>query len=102
MYDPRVPGVPPEERLVFELDLSDYTDRDAFEAQVAPDLLLLTKTEIAPGAGLEQRAAALAIRELLTKKESKTLHALRDELKSRKLIQLAPGELADLMADVLT
>jgi hypothetical protein len=80
----------------------DLKDREDFEAQIYPDLRLLAKDTVATPAGLERRAAALAVRELLTTRSSATLSALRDELKKNKLIQLSSLELADVMTDVLT
>jgi hypothetical protein len=50
-----VTGVLPEERLVFSVDLSDYRDREDFEARIYPALELIAKTELASGAGLERR-----------------------------------------------
>lgn len=101
VYDQRVPNVSPEERLVFEVDIADYRGRDDFEAQVVPKLSLLAKDTIVSDAGLEHQAAALAVRDLLTTNGSKTLAALREELKSTRLIALSSEELADLMGEVL-
>ena len=62
---------------------------------------LLAKDTIATDTGLERRAAAIAVRELLTAKASGTLKALRDELKATRLIALSAEELADLLSEVL-
>jgi predicted type IV restriction endonuclease len=101
LYDPRVPGVPPENRLVFEVDLAGYIDREEFEVQVYPDVALLGKSEIESGNALERRAAQEAVRELLTTPTSSSVKALKNELQEAKLIQLSAEELAELLADSL-
>jgi hypothetical protein len=101
VYDVRVPNVPPQERLVFEVDLADYKSREDFEAQVFPPLALLAKDTIATDTGLERRAAALAVQDLLTSSRSATVAALREELKSTKLISLSSDELSEVLSDVL-
>lgn len=100
VYDPRIPKVAPENRLVFELDLAGYEDREDMEVRIYPYLALLAKDEIA-GGGLERRAAKEAVRELLTDGGTQTTQALLKELKTTKLIQLDSDELTDLLAELL-
>jgi predicted type IV restriction endonuclease len=101
LYDPRVPDVTPENRLVFELDLAGYQDREDFEVRIFDaDLALLSREAIA-GGGLERRAAKEALRELLTDVSSAAVRALQSELRNKKLIQLGIAELTDLLAELL-
>jgi predicted type IV restriction endonuclease len=101
LYDAPVLGVPPSERLVQSVDLSDYKDREDFEARIYPELELIAKDELASGAGLERRVAQEAVRELLTTTGSKTLKALRRELDEVKAIKLTPADLAELVSELL-
>jgi predicted type IV restriction endonuclease len=101
VYDIRVPGVQPHERLVFEVDLADYKSREDFEAQIVPPLALLAKDTITTDTGLERRAAALAIQDLLTSVSFATVAALREELKTKRLIALSSDELAELLSEIL-
>lgn len=101
VYDVRVPNVPPYERLVFEVDLADYKNREDFEAQVFPTLSLLARSTIATDTGLQRRAAALAVQDLLTAPASATVAALREELKSARLIALSSHEVGELLAEML-
>jgi predicted type IV restriction endonuclease len=101
LYDPRVPHVEPADRLVFELDLAGYKDREDFELRIYPNLALLSKGQMADGTGLERKAAEEAVRELLTSGDSSAVEALRDQLKEKKLIHMSTAELADIMGDIL-
>jgi hypothetical protein len=101
VYDPRVPHVKAEDRLVFEVDLAGYKDREDFDVRIYPDLELLSKESMVAGDGLERRAAQEAVRELLTTPGSKTVSALRDELKNKKLIHLGENELAEVLSELL-
>jgi hypothetical protein len=100
LYDARVPDVEPEQRLVFEVDLAGYTDREDFDVTVFPNMALLLKTEL-PGNALALRAAQEAIRELLTTPTSSTLNALRNELDKRKLMRLTAADLTGLLSELL-
>jgi hypothetical protein len=101
LYDAPVLGVSPEERLVLSVNLTDYKDRDDFEARVYPDLELVAKSELESGAGLERRVALEAARELLTSSSSKTARALRKELSETKKIELSAGDLSELVSELL-
>lgn len=101
LYDAPVPNVTPANRLVFELDLAGYGDREDFEVSVYPDLSLLSKSAIENGAPLEERAAQEGIRELLTTPDSATLSALRKELQAKKLTHLGDQQLVDLLSELL-
>jgi hypothetical protein len=101
IYDAPVPNVPPEERLVLELDLAGFADREDFEVAIYPDLALLSKNNVGSGTRLEERAAQTGIRELVTSAGSKTLAALQEELKNKKKTDLTNEQLADLLAGLL-
>ena len=101
LYDTPLVGVLPEERLVFSVDLSDYRDREDFEARIYPSLQLIAKSELAFGAGLDRRVACEAIRELLASPTSKTTKALRRELDDTRRIRLSANELSELASELL-
>jgi predicted type IV restriction endonuclease len=101
LYDAPMLGVPPEERQVLSVNLSDYTDRDDFEARIYPELELIAKPELESGAGLERRVALDAVRELLSTANSKTLNALRKELEATRHIRLSGSELSELVSELL-
>ena len=100
LYDQR-PEVKPDDKLILDLDLAHYTDREDFEVTVYPKLAMLAKDAVAEGTGLEQRAAQEAIRDLLTTPTSASLNSLKTELTQKKLTQLDAQELADLLSDLL-
>lgn len=102
LYDARVPQVAPEDRLVFELDLAGYKDREDFEVLLASDLMLLSKESVEADTPLEERAAREGVREILTFPGSTTVKELRGELKKRKLVHLDEGQLTDLLSDLLS
>ncbi len=87
---------------MFVLDLADFYEREDFEARIYPDLSLLAKDMLTTPKAWSEGPPALAIRELLTGSGTKTLAALREELKTTKLMQLTVDELADVMTDVLS
>ena len=101
LYDAPMLGVPPAERQVLSVDLSDYKDREDFEARIYPELELIAKTELQSGAGLERRVALEAARELLTSSTSKTLQSLRRELDETRRIRLTASDLSDLVSELL-
>jgi hypothetical protein len=101
LYDAPVLGVPPSERRVLSVDLSDYKDRGDFETRIYPELALIAKAELESGAGLERRVALEAVRELLTSSTSKTARALRKELDDMKKIKLSSAQLSELVSELL-
>jgi predicted type IV restriction endonuclease len=101
LYDAPMLGVAPAERQVLSVDLSDYKDREDFEARIYPELELIAKTELQSGAGLERRVALEAVRELLTSPTSKTLQSLRRELDETRRIRLTETELSELVSELL-
>ena len=64
VYDAPVTGVPPEDRLVFEVDLGDWVDREDFDLRVWPQMAMLTKDALVTGEALERIAARELIREV--------------------------------------
>jgi hypothetical protein len=100
LYD-RIPSAPPEDRLVFELDLTDHLDREDFEVKLYPDLALLSKSAMEEGTGLERRAAQQAVRDLLVNQNSKTIAALREELTASQLAHVDKKELVELLDELL-
>jgi predicted type IV restriction endonuclease len=101
VYDAPLLGIEPEERIVIDLDLADYTDREEFEARLYPELALLSKEEMGRGHALERRAAQESVRDLLATPSSATLRALRQELEDKKRTRFSPQELADLVSELL-
>jgi hypothetical protein len=100
LYD-MAPSVSPDDRLVFEVDLADYSGREDFEVSVYPDLALLSKDAMANGSGLERRATQEAVRDLLTAHDSKTLATLQAELANANLPHVETVDLAELLAELL-
>lgn len=101
VYDAPVTGVPPEERLVLEIDLNDWADREDFDLRRWPELAMLSKSAMATGDALERYAARELIRGLLTNPASATLQALRRELQQKKVV-LGPDATASLVAELLS
>lgn len=100
LYD-RIPNAPPQDRLVFEVDLTDYTDSEDFEVKLYPDLELLSKTAMREGTGLDRRAAQQAVRDILGNRNSRAIGTLRDELAESQLAHLSKDELVDLLRELL-
>jgi hypothetical protein len=101
VYDAPLLHTLPHERLIFELDLLDYEDREEFDAYVYPDLALLSKTELEAGEGLARRAAQEAVRDILTTHDSRTVAALRQELQTSKAMTVPESEVLDLISDLI-
>ncbi len=101
VYDAPVLNVEPEDRLVFEVDLGGYRDRDEFEARIYPDLALLARSEMETGAALQRRAAQESIRELLTTGESRTVGAIQQELETTKRVRMTRDEITELISELL-
>jgi predicted type IV restriction endonuclease len=102
VYDAPVLDVPPHERLIFAVDLTEFSDETDFDARVYPELSLIAKGEMESGGGLERRVAQEAVREILTSGESKSLSILRKELKQKKAIELSAQETADLVSELMS
>jgi hypothetical protein len=100
LYD-RAPNASAEKRLVYEVDLADYSDREDFEVSIYPDLALLSKQAMANGSGLARRATQEAVRDLLTTSGSESLAVLKGELASKNLAQIDTDELAQLLSELL-
>jgi hypothetical protein len=101
LYDAPVLGISPEERRVLSVDLTDYRDRNDFEARIYPQLELIAKVELESGAGLERRVALDGVREILTSSGSKTIEMMREELDETKHIKLSVNELSELVSELL-
>lgn len=101
LYDMAPTNASPEDRLVFQLDLTDYSGREDFEVTIYPHLALLSRGAMVDGSGLERRATQEAVRNLLTSADSATLTSLKDELASTKLAQASTAELAELLSELL-
>lgn len=95
------PNVPLDQRLVFDIDLADYEDREDFEVTIYPDLSLMSKKAMLEGTGLPQRAAQQAIRALLEKKDSATVQALTKELTDSGLANVTADDVAEMLSDLL-
>jgi predicted type IV restriction endonuclease len=100
LYD-RLPNLPPADRLVFQVDLGEYSDREDFEVRIYPELALLAKSAMKDGEGLERRAAQEAVRDLLTDPSSAAVQSLKEELATAKLAQMSEEEVAALLGEAL-
>jgi len=100
LYD-RIPSAAPEDRLVFELGLTDHVDREDFEVKLYRDLSLLSKSAMEEGTGLDRRAAQQAVRGRLADPGSETIATLRDELAASQLAHLSKRELVELLDELL-
>lgn len=101
LYDPRVPDVRPEDRLVFDFDLAEYADKEDFAVRLFPKLEPMSREHIADEMGLERIAARTAVSDLLTSPDSDTLGALRTELQRKKLVQLTREQLSEMLGELL-
>jgi predicted type IV restriction endonuclease len=86
VYDAPVTGVVPAQRLVVELDLDDWIDREDFERRIWPQAAMLTKAAPREGAALERCAARERIRALLADRPSRTVRALQRELRTETVL----------------
>jgi hypothetical protein len=101
VYETMIPNTSPEERLIFDVDIIDYEDREDFETRIYPDLALVAKEELESGTGLERRASMEAIRQLMINPRSTAVPAIQQELRTRRNLTLDPDDIADLIADML-
>jgi hypothetical protein len=101
IYDAPVTGVLPEDRLVLEVDLNDWADREDFDLRRWPEAAMLTKAAMQTGDALERYAARELIRDVLTDSSSQTLKTLRKELQSKKVLLGEPA-IASLINELLT
>ena len=101
IFDAPVTGVLPEDRLVLEIDLNDWADREDFDLRRWPEAAMLAKSAMATGEALERFAARELIRGLLLDPESQTVAALRGELESKKVMLPGPT-LVSLIDELLT
>jgi hypothetical protein len=101
LYD-CVPKVPIDQRLVFEIDLADYQDREDFEVKVYPDVSLMSKKSMKEGTGLTRRAAQQAISDLLAASNSAPVKALTKELSESGLAHLSADEVVELLSELLS
>jgi len=98
VYDARMP-VAVDRKLVFDVDLANYTDREDFDVNIVPTMALLEKTHMP--ADLEARAAQQAIRSILTDKDGPTVARLTQELQERTFVQMTTEEVASIVGDLL-
>lgn len=83
VYDASVVGVKPADRLVLQIDLADYADRDDFDTRIWPAASMLSKEAMATADDLERHAARELIRTILADASSASVTALRQRT-SRK------------------
>jgi predicted type IV restriction endonuclease len=100
VYDAPVVGIPPEDRLVLQIDLGDYADRDDFDTRLWPAAAMLSKAAMATGDELERHAAGELVRTILTDPTSASVKALQQELQARKVI-VSPKDTAAILGDLL-
>lgn len=101
IYDAPVTGAAPEDRLVMEIDLNDWADREDFDLRRWPEAAMLTKTKMADGQALERFAARELIRSVIADPQSSTVKALRKELEGKKVL-LSEKTIASLVDELLT
>jgi predicted type IV restriction endonuclease len=102
VYDAPVLDVPPHQRVIFSVDLVEYSDRADFDARIYPEIALIAKAQMESGGGLERRVAQEAIREILTTGHSKSLSILRKELKQQKAIEVTTQDLAQFLSELMS
>jgi hypothetical protein len=103
VYDSHMQGVLPEERLVLDVDLIGFADREDFEVSVRPALQLLSRDQMeAGGTGLKSLAIREAIRETLIDTESSTLAELMAEIKEKRNLHLSADEAATITSELLS
>jgi hypothetical protein len=100
LYD-CVPKVPIDQRLVFEIDLAKYEDREDFDVKIYPDISLMSKKAMEEGTGLTRRAAQQAASDLLTAKDSASVKALAKELSESGLAHMSADEVAEMLRELL-
>jgi hypothetical protein len=93
--------MPPEDRLVLEIDLDDWADREDFDLRRWPEVSMLTKHAMETGQALEQYAARELIRELISDPTSDSVRALRNELQAKKVV-LSTQSVVSLVRELLT
>ena len=100
VYDAPVVGVSPADRLVLQIDLADYADRDDFDTRLWPAAAMLSKDAMTTGQDLERHAARELIRTILADASSASVTALQHELQTRK-VMVSPAETAALLAELI-
>jgi type I restriction and modification enzyme subunit R-like protein len=100
VYDAPVVGVLPADRLVLQVDLADYADRDDFDTRLWPAAAMLCKEAMGTGHELERHAARELIRTILTDASSASVKALQDELQARK-VMVSTVETASLLGELI-
>jgi hypothetical protein len=100
LYDAHLLSTNIDDRLVFDLDLTDYQSAEDFDISIWSTVQMLSKQQMQTGQELERYAARELTRRILTDSNSATLKALREELSNQK-INLSPTEVAALTAEVL-
>lgn len=100
VYDAPVVGVDPVDRLILQIDLSDFADRDDFDTRLWPAASMLSKEAMATGKELERHAARELIRTILADPSSASVQSLRNELQSRKVL-VSPAETAALLSELI-
>lgn len=100
LYDAHVMKANMNDRLVFELDLSDYRSAEDFEISIWPIVEMLSKQEMQTGEDLNRYAARELARRILTDPNSNVLAALRDELAKQK-VHLTPGQVRALVEELI-
>jgi predicted type IV restriction endonuclease len=100
VYDAPVVGIPPEDRLVLQIDLADYVDRDDFDTRVWPAASMLAKPAMATGGLLERQAARELVRTIIAEPKSATVKSLQKELQARKVV-LSTAETASILAELI-
>jgi hypothetical protein len=100
LYDAHILKANMDDRLVFELDLSDYRSPEDFEISIWPTVEMLSKQKMQTGDDLNNYAARELARRILTDPHSGAVAALRDELAKQK-VHLSPAEVRSLVQELI-
>jgi hypothetical protein len=92
--------VPPVDRLVLQIDLAEFADRDDFDTRLWPAAAMLTRQAMATGEELERHAARELIRTILADPTSASVKSLQQELQSRKVL-VSAAETAALLGELI-
>jgi hypothetical protein len=100
VYDAPVVGASPIDRLVLQIDLAEFADRDDFDTRLWPAAATLTRLAMASGDELERHAARELIRTILADPSSASVISLQQELQSRKVL-VSAAETAVLLSELI-
>lgn len=101
LYDAHVLSPHLKDRLVFELDLTDYRSAEEFEISIWSTVQMLSRQNMLTGHELEQYATQEMARRVLTDPASPVVTALQGELAKQK-VNLTNGDVAQLVRGLIS